>query len=200
VDEEIYEGDTGLLIHTIGQLRISDGMNRFWHLKAGKYRAYGVSDIDQLESSDLVGLRHSSSSTFQTPPPAIKVELDAFTITLLSDDSDTNSLDRPTKHSAYAPNIHVPSSSFPQHTKIERPTSNSITLIFNSLKGIRGRKGCRNALSKIDYDTIPIHTVPMLPPNFKGNIIFELPKVDSGGTPLNVRQMAGMDKRYDGHV
>jgi len=58
----------------------------------------------------------------------------------------------------------------------------------------------RSALSKIDYDKIVIERVVVLPSSFNGDIIFELSKVDLGGTPSNARQMAGMDKRYGNHV
>lgn len=55
-------------------------------------------------------------------------------------------------------------------------------------------------MSKIDYDKIVIERVSVFPPIFNGDVIFELPKVDQGGTPSNARQMVGMDKSHDGYV
>ena len=68
------------------------------------------------------------------------------------------------------------------------------------LRALRALKGSRNALSRLDYDSIPAYAVQTLPPKFNGDVIFELPPVSTTHMSTCAKGMSGMDKRHDGHV
>jgi hypothetical protein len=65
------------------------------------------------------------------------------------------------------------------------------------LKRIRASKGVRNVFKTLDFDTFDIQRVKFLPPTFNGDVLFELPPVDTSG-PFHM--MHGMDKHHDGHA
>jgi hypothetical protein len=89
IDEEVYNAQSGHLIHTIGQSPVCDGDTKQWLLNAGRYRVYGVSDSMMEASTELVTPHHSSTGTVQlTPVTRVKVEHAEELITILSDDSD----------------------------------------------------------------------------------------------------------------
>jgi hypothetical protein len=44
IDEDVYDAQSGDLIHTIGQSPVCDGDTKQWLLNVGRYRVYGVSD------------------------------------------------------------------------------------------------------------------------------------------------------------
>jgi hypothetical protein len=69
--------------------------------------------------------------------------------------------------------------------------------VVDSLRRIRASKGVRNVFKTLDFDTVDIQRVKFLPPTFNGNVLFELPPVDTSG-PFHM--MHGMDKRHDGHA
>ena len=54
IDEEIYNANSGDLIHTICKSPICDGGSKHWLLNAGKYRVYCVSDLVMAASTELV--------------------------------------------------------------------------------------------------------------------------------------------------
>jgi hypothetical protein len=92
IDEEVYDAQSGDLIHTIGQSPVCDGDTKQWLLNAGRYRVYGVSDSVMAASTKLVTPHRSSTGTVQlTPITRVKVEHAEELITILSDDSDGNS-------------------------------------------------------------------------------------------------------------
>ena len=132
----------------------------------------------------------------------MKIEPSMDNVTVLSSDSDANSpevitnVDTP----SIMPTLQI--HTIPQHVAFERSQIQDtlVSSIIDCLKGLRYLKGSRNVLSKIDYDTIDIHKVNILPPTFNGDVIFELPSVDTCNTSSQAKQMTGMDKRYDGHV
>ena len=68
------------------------------------------------------------------------------------------------------------------------------------LRALRALKGSRNALSRLDYDSILAYAVQTLPPKFNGDVIFELPPVSTTHMSTYAKGMSGMDKRHDGHV
>ena len=68
------------------------------------------------------------------------------------------------------------------------------------LRALRALKGSRNALSRLDYDSIPAYAVQTLPPKFNGDVIFELPPVSMSHMSTYAKGMSGMDKPHDGHV
>ena len=57
----------------------------------------------------------------------------------------------------------------------------------------------RNELSTMDLSTMKHKTVPVLPPVFDGDIIFELPPCGPSSSASGAKNLEGMDKRYDGH-
>jgi hypothetical protein len=61
-------------------------------------------------------------------------------------------------------------------------------------------KGARNAFKSLDYDTLDIRKVEFLPPTFDGDVLFELPLVDTSALHSRSKSMQGMDKRHDGHA
>ena len=81
---------------------------------------------------------------------------------------------------------------------VQLDTSSSSVLEF--LRALRALKGSRNALSRLDYDSIPAYAMQTLPPKFNGDVIFELPPVLSSHMSTYAKGMSGMDKRHDGHV
>jgi hypothetical protein len=69
--------------------------------------------------------------------------------------------------------------------------------VVDSLKRIRASKGVRNVFKTVDFDTLVIQRVKFLLPTFNGDVLFELPPIDTSG-PFHM--MHGMDKRHDGHA
>jgi hypothetical protein len=68
------------------------------------------------------------------------------------------------------------------------------------LKRLPATKGSKNALKKVDYDSVQHLKVDYLPPVFNGDVVFEFPSYCSSFTSFQARLMVGMDKRHDGHV
>ena len=64
------------------------------------------------------------------------------------------------------------------------------------LRALRTLKGSRNALSRLDYDTIPVYAVQALSPKFNGDVIFELPPISMSHMSTYAKGMSGMDKRH----
>jgi hypothetical protein len=92
IDEEVYDAQSGDLIHTIGQSLVCDGASKQWLFNAGRYRVYGVSDSVMVASTELVTSHRSSIGTVQlTPATRVKVERVEELITILNNDSDGNS-------------------------------------------------------------------------------------------------------------
>jgi hypothetical protein len=63
IDEEVYDAQSGDLIHTIGQSPACDGASKQWLLNAGRYQGYGVSDSVMAATTELVTLHRSSTCT-----------------------------------------------------------------------------------------------------------------------------------------
>ena len=145
----------------------------------------------------------SSSSSFRTPSPShVKIEPSMDNVTLLSSDSEADSPEVIAKVETPSSMPTLPIHTTPQYVPSERSRiqDKTVSSVIECLKGLRHLKGSRNVLSKIDYDAIDIHTVHILPPSFNGDVIFELPAANTCNTSSQAKQMAGMDKRYDGHV
>ena len=152
-------------------------------------------------SEDLLHL-HPSSSSFQTATILrdVKVEHTEVHITLLSDDSDTEP--RPSlKDGHQSSHVSICSSSGnAQCTLLPADLDTSSSLVLQFLRALRALKGSRNALSRLDYDTIPAYAVQTLPPKFNGDVIFELPPVSMSHMSTYAKGMSGMDKCHNGHV
>ena len=83
-------------------------------------------------------------------------------------------------------------------TPVQLDASSLSVLVF--LRALRALKGSRNALSRLDYDSIPAYAKQTLPPKFNGDVIFELPPVFVSHMCTCAKGMSGMDKRHDEHV
>ena len=89
VEEEIFDLDSGNVLHAIGQLSFTNEDGKFWLLKPGKYRTYGLSDSLLAASTEVPSPPQSSTASIQTPLfSRVKVEPGLETIYELSDDSD----------------------------------------------------------------------------------------------------------------
>jgi hypothetical protein len=202
IDEEVYDAQSGDLIHTIGQSPICDGASKQWLLNTGRYQVYGMSDSVMAASTELVTSHRSSTGTVQlTLATHVKVEHVEELNTILSDDSDGNS-----------PTIALPMTSpLVNSSLLESCQKSSIPLshpppyvghqkflsVVDSLKRIRASKGARNVFKTLNFDSLDIQRVQFLPPTFNGDVLFELPPVDTSG-PFHM--MHGMDKCHDGHA
>jgi hypothetical protein len=202
IDEEVYDAESGDLIHTIGQSSVSDGASKQWLLNAGRYRVYGVSDSVMAASTELVTPHRSSTGTVQlTPATRVKLEHADELITILSDDSDGNSPIVAVPMSSPLVDSLLPESSQKSPSPVCRPTPLGLcptsSSIVDSLGRIRAMKGARSIFKSLDFDTLDVQRVKFLPPTFNGNVLFELPPVDKSGS---FHMMHGMDKRHDGHA
>ena len=130
----------------------------------------------------------------------VKVEHSDVDIMSLRDDLDTEPLPF-VKDEQQSSHAYI-RSSFRNVDCIERPVqldaSSSLVLVF--LRALRALKGSRNALCRLDYDSIPAYAMQTLPPKFNGDVIFELLLVSVLHMSTSAKGMSGMDKRHDGHV
>jgi hypothetical protein len=68
------------------------------------------------------------------------------------------------------------------------------------LKRLHATKGSRNALKKVDYNSVQHLKVDYLLPVFDGDVVFEFPSILSSSVNSQAGLMVGMDKRQDRHV
>jgi hypothetical protein len=66
--------------------------------------------------------------------------------------------------------------------------------VVDYLRKLHASKGSRNALKGLDYDTIKFLKMDFLPPVLNGDVVFELPSIESFIGNLHTRLMVGMDK------
>jgi hypothetical protein len=131
----------------------------------------------------------------------VKVEHVEELITILSDDSDGNSLVVASPIRSPLVNSSLPNSSqrFPillSHLAPHVGHQKSFSVV-DSLKRIWALKGARNVFRTLDFDSLDIQRVQFLPSTFNGDVLFELLPVDTSG-PFHM--MHGMDKRHDGYA
>ena len=62
IDQNIYDPESGVLSHTIGQTPTPTGSRRTWRLQLGKFIAYGLKVPEHADSEDLPHLHPSSLS------------------------------------------------------------------------------------------------------------------------------------------
>jgi hypothetical protein len=153
-------------------------------------------------STELVAPHHSSTGTVQLAPVTrVKVEHAEELITILNDDSDGNSPVVASPIRSPLVNSSLPESSQKSPILLSHPSpqvghENSLCIV-DSLKRIRASKGVRNVFKTLDFDNLDIQRVKFLHPTFNGDVLFELPPVDTSG-PFHM--MHGMDKCHDGHA
>ena len=201
IDQNIYDPASGILSHTIGQTPTPTSTGRTWRLLAGKFTAYGLKVSMQVDSDELRNLQPPSTSVrVATVFKNVKVECTDVGITLLSDDSDAEPCPSEKERqqsphmSRHATSVNADYTPPP----VQLDTLSSSVLEF--LRVLRALKGSRNALSRLDYNSISAYAVQTLPPKFNGDVIFELPPVSSSHMSTYAKGMSGMDKRHDGHV
>jgi hypothetical protein len=68
------------------------------------------------------------------------------------------------------------------------------------LRKLHAFKGSRNALKRLDYDTVKFLRVDFLPLVFTGDIEFELLPLGSSAGNLQAKLMMEMDKKHNGHA
>jgi hypothetical protein len=184
IDEEVFDALSGDLINTIEQPPVCDGDSKHWLLKHGKYRVYSASDSIMAASTELVTPHHSSTGTVQlTPVSWMKVEQGAQVITILSDDSNGNSPVVPPPDRSPLIISTLPDSMKRTPTPITHPPCQvgyqKCQSVVDLLKRPWASKGVRNAFRNLNYDTLDIRRVHSLPPAFDGDVLFELPLVDT---------------------
>jgi hypothetical protein len=149
IDEEVYDAQSGDLIHTIGQSPICDGASKQWLLNAGRYRVYGVSDSVMVAITELVTSHRSSTGTIQlTHATQVKVEHVEELITILSDDSDGNSPTVAHPMTSLLLSNPLPKSSQKSPSPLSHPPFHvchqKCLSVVDSLKRIQASKGVRN--------------------------------------------------------
>jgi hypothetical protein len=58
----------------------------------------------------------------------------------------------------------------------------------------------RDALKRLDYDSVNLQEVQILPSIFNSNIVFELPSIRDSIVQSQAKLMVGMDKRHNRHA
>jgi hypothetical protein len=184
IDEEVFDSVSGDVTHTIGQIPMCNGDGKHWLLGPGKFRLYGLSESTMAASTELAPSFRSLACTNHTPVSSrVKIEPVVESVTILSDDSDVSSPQDATPakcHSGNPPSQDLPNKS-PACTSqtILQPALQSQSSVLDCLKRLRFTKGSRNALKKVDYDSVQHLKVGYLPPVFNGDVVFEFPSICS---------------------
>jgi hypothetical protein len=161
-----------------------------------------MSDLVMAASTKLVTPHRSSISTVQlTPATRMKVEHAEELITIFNDDSDRNSPAVASPIRSPLVNSSLPESSQRSPILLSHPVPHvghqkSLSIV-DSLKRIWASKGARNVFKTLDFDSLDIQRVQFLPPILNGDVLFELPPVD---TLSLFHMMHGMDKCHNGHA
>jgi hypothetical protein len=186
IDEEVYDALSKDLFQTIGQSLVCDGDSKQMLLRPGRYWVYGVSDSMMAASTKLVTPHRSSTGIVQlTPATRVKIEYTVELITILSDDSNRNFPVLALPITSPLVNSFFPDSSQRSPIPLSHPTPHvghqkSLSVV-DSLKKIWASKGARNVFKILDFDSLDIQRVQFLPPTFNGDVLFELPPVDTSG-------------------
>ena len=119
-----------------------------------------------VASTELVILHRSSKDTIQlTPATRVKVEHVEELITIISDDSDENSLAISSPIISPFVNCSNPESSQRFATPISHPPPYVVhptsLSVVDCLKRIHASKGVRNVFKTLDFDTLNIQRVPL---------------------------------------
>ena len=208
VDEEVFDIDSGELLHTIGQESSINDEGKCWILKSGTYRVYGLKEPLQGASTEILIPKLSSTCTQQTPMlHKVKIEPSIGTIHLLSDDSED---DLPTTLPSSSVPISNPAGCFhpsfdanssqDSRPSSSRPRIDDSVSVVDCLKKLSARKGSKSVLSKVDFHKIKTEKVDFLPPRFDGDVLFEFPPAGKYASQSQAKLLQGMDKRYDGHA
>ena len=203
LDKEIFDDITKDLTHTVGQEPIAVGSSRQWHLRPGRYLAYGVPQQTMGPSSRQGTTRVSSTSTLQTPClQSVKIETGIEVIGLDSDDSDGSSPPyKILKKSAIPDAVVPPADTSPSELLVKTPSSSNISSIILCLQRLSHTKGSRNPFKRVNWNSIRVLQVQCVPSSYDGDVIFELPAIGGHSvTYSQAKSLTGMERRYDGHV
>jgi hypothetical protein len=116
----------------------------------------------------------------------VKVEQGAELITILSNDSDGNSPAVPPPHRSPLIISTPPDSMKRTPTPI---THEKCPSVVDLLKRPWVSKEARNAFRNLNYDNLDIRRVQFLLPTFDGNVLFELPPVDTSALHTQSKSM-----------
>jgi hypothetical protein len=161
IDEEVYDAQSGDLIHTICKSPVCHGDTKQWLLNASRYRVYSVTDSMMAASTKLVTPHRSSIGTVKlTPAIRVKVEHAEELITIISNDSDENSPAVPSPIRSPFVNCSHPESSQRSTNPLSHPVPHIVyptsLSVVDSLKRIWASKGVRNIFKTLDFDTLDI--------------------------------------------
>jgi hypothetical protein len=53
IDEEVFDSVSGDVTHTIGQIPVCNGDGKYWLLRHGRFRLYGLSESTMAASTEL---------------------------------------------------------------------------------------------------------------------------------------------------
>jgi hypothetical protein len=145
-----------------------------------------MNDSVMAASTELVTPHRSSTGTVQlTPATRVKVEHIEELITILNDDLDGISPTVALPMTSPLVNTLLPKSSQKSPIPLSHPPPHvghqTSLSIVDSLKRIRASKVAQNVFKTLDFDSLDIQRMQFLPPTFNGNIMFELPLVDTSG-------------------
>jgi hypothetical protein len=199
IDEEVFDSLSSDVTHTIGQIPVCNGDGKHWLLGLGRFRLYGLSESTMAVSTELAPSLRSPTYTNHTPVSSrVKVEPGVESITILSDDSHVSS---PKDATLAKCRLGNPSS---QDVPNESPACTSQTVlqpglqsqssVLDYLKRLRFTKSSRNALKKVDYDSVQHFKVDYLSPIFNGDVVFEFLSIRSLSASSQAGLMLGMDK------
>jgi hypothetical protein len=92
IDEEVFDSESGDVIHTIGQIPVCNGDGKQWLLRPSRFRLYGLSESTMAASTELAPSLQSPSFTNRTHVSSrVKIELSKESITILNDNSYVSS-------------------------------------------------------------------------------------------------------------
>ena len=142
IDQNIYDPESGILSHTIGQTLTPTTTGRTWRLLPGKFTAYGLKVSVQADFDDLCHLHPLLSSLHTaTIMKDVKVERIDPHITLLSDDSDEEP-PPPLGDGNQSSHVSIPSTSRDaQCTPLPAHVDRSSSSVLEFLRALRTLKG-----------------------------------------------------------
>jgi hypothetical protein len=201
IDEEVFDSVSSDVTHTIGQIPVCNGDSKYWLLRPGRFRLYGLSESTMAASTELAPSLRSPNCTNRTPESSkVKVEPGVQSVTILSDDSDVSSPQDAPPGKCCSGNLLSQDVSNKSPACTSQTVLQSQSSILDCLKRLRFTKGSRNALKNVDYDSVQHLKVDYLPPVFNGDVVFEFPSICNLSGSSQAGLMVGMDKRHDGHV
>ena len=219
IEEEVVDPLTTGVTHTISLEweRAADG-SQIWRLRLGKYRMYGLTELQMAASTEIITPRWSSTCTMQAPSPAEqnvgpntgleRLSLNCNPIISLSlDSSGDGALRGVPLHSDLKPEVQTPlpnAASVISTKKVSSSALHPVTVhgknVVQCLERLATMPDRKNVLKKLDYSSIKLQTVKFLPPQFDSDVLFHFPPVGDSAKHSKAKFMEGMDKQYDGHM